>query len=115
MWVARQWDLTLSGMGALSLPETTMLGADMAVCHWKPAVERERIHLAKRMVLRMAMAWVNFPALIMFELSKTRNLPWLACAGAVLTRWWLQRTPFFMSACAAMARERWMAGLGFLP
>ncbi len=32
--VARQWDLTWSGRLHVSLPEMTMLGADIAVCHW---------------------------------------------------------------------------------
>ncbi len=48
-------------------------------------------------VLRMAIACVNFPALIMFELLKTRNFPWFLSAGEVLILWWLQGMPFFMS------------------
>lgn len=103
--VALQWFLTCSGSGLTKLPEMTMLGALMAVCQLYGCFEAVCSHLLKWTMLCIASAWVCLPALIMFELLKTRNLPLFLWMGVVLTLKCMQLTPFFMSPCARSASE----------
>lgn len=113
--VALQCVFTCSGNSQLSFPATTMLGADIAVCHWYGMFAVVLSHLQKVVVLRMAIAWVCLPARIICELWNTRYLPWFFETGIVLMRWCLHAIPFLNNVYGARLREHGILGLRRMP